>query len=98
MPKLTWKHEDNDDKLKLTVTSDKTPKTVRIWVADAASRDFRKSVWTEQAAKVSEKSATGEVDRPKTGWRTLFAECEFEQDGQSYYLSTQLRMVEAKSK
>jgi PhoPQ-activated pathogenicity-related protein len=98
MPKLTWKHEDAGDKLKISVTSDKTPKAVRVWVADATSRDFRKSVWTEQAAKLNEKTGVGEVDRPSTGWRTLFAECEFEQDGQSYYLSTQLRMVEAKSK
>lgn len=98
MPKMTWKHEDAGDKLKVSVTSDQTPKAVRVWVADATSRDFRKSVWVEQAAKVNEKTGVGEVDRPTSGWRTLFAECEFEKDGQSYYLSTQLRMVEAKAK
>ena len=43
-------------------------------------------------------SATGSVDRPADGWRTFFAELEYEKDGQPFYLSTQLRMTEAGKK
>jgi PhoPQ-activated pathogenicity-related protein len=96
MPKLTWKHDDAGDRLRLTVSSDRTPKFVRLWVADAATRDFRKSTWTERELKLDGKSAVGEVDRPTRGWRTIFGEYEFEDGGQTYYLSTQLRMTEAK--
>ena len=96
MPKLTWKHEDSGDKLKLTVSSDQTPKAVRVWTADAPTRDFRKATWAEKAAEAG--GTTFEVDRPVSGWRTFFAECEFDEDGLTYHLSTQLRMVEAGKK
>jgi PhoPQ-activated pathogenicity-related protein len=98
MPKLTWKHADEGDRLRLTVTSDPRPKAVRLWVADAKTRDFRRSLWEERPATLDRGTATGTVDRPSDGWRTFFAECEYEQDGQPFYLSTQLRMVEAGKK
>ena len=43
-------------------------------------------------------TAAGTVDRPTDGWRTFFAELEYEADGQPFYLSTQLRMAEAGKK
>jgi PhoPQ-activated pathogenicity-related protein len=95
MPKMTWKHGDDGDQMTLTVTCDPTPKAARLWVSDSASRDNRKSVWKEQAVKLDNGTVTGSVDKPKEGWRTFFAECEFERDGQTIYLSTQLRMFEA---
>jgi PhoPQ-activated pathogenicity-related protein len=98
MPKLTWKHEDAGDKLKISVTSDTAPKHVRVWTADAPTRDFRKAAWTEKPAALDKGTATAEVDRPTEGWRTFLAECEFEEDGLTYYLSTQLRMIEAGKK
>ena len=95
MPKLTWKHSDNGKQLTLTVTSDPVPKAARMWVADAPTRDFRKARWEEKAVQLNKGMATGAVDRPAEGWRTFFAEVEYEADGQPFYLSTQLRMVEA---
>jgi PhoPQ-activated pathogenicity-related protein len=41
MPKLTWKHTDDNGRMKLTVTCDPAPKAARLWVADAKTRDFR---------------------------------------------------------
>lgn len=98
MPKMTWKHTDDNNRMKLTVTCDPAPKAVRLWVADAKTRDFRKSRWEEKPARLAKGTATGEVERPTEGWRTFFAECEFEADGQPFYLSTQLRMAEAGKK
>jgi len=98
MPKVTWKHTDDNDRMKLTVTCDPAPKAVRLWVADAKTRDFRKSRWEEKPATLDKGTATGEVDRPTDGWRAFYAECEFEADGQPFYLSTQLRMAEAGKK
>lgn len=96
MPRVTWKHSDDGDRMMVSVTADPAPKGVRLWAADAKSRDFRKSRWDEKPATLNGGTATGTVDRPTEGWRTFFAECEFEADGQPFYLSTQLRMEEAK--
>jgi PhoPQ-activated pathogenicity-related protein len=98
MPKMTWTHTDDNDRMKLTVTCDPAPKAVRLWVADAKTRDFRKSRWEQKPATLDKGTAIGEVDRPTDGWRTFYAECEFEADGQPFYLSTQLRMAEAGKK
>jgi PhoPQ-activated pathogenicity-related protein len=98
MPKVSWKHADDGDRLNLTVTTDPAPKAVRLWVADAKTRDFRKARWEERPATLDGRTATGTVDRPAAGWRTFFAECEYEQDGRPFFLSTQLRMVEAGKK
>ena len=96
MPKLKWEHGADGDKLSLTVTSDREPKAARLWVADAPTRDFREAKWTESPAKLEKGTVTGVAETPKAGFRTLFAECEFEEDGLTYYLSTQLKMFQAR--
>jgi PhoPQ-activated pathogenicity-related protein len=98
MPKLTWKHGDADGRMTLAVTSDPAPRAARLWVADAATRDFRKSKWAEKPATLNGGTVKGEVEQPTEGWRAFFAECEYEQDGQTFFLSTQLRMAEAGKK
>jgi PhoPQ-activated pathogenicity-related protein len=87
MPKLTWKHMDEGNAV-LRVESDPKPKAVRYWVADAATRDFRKSKWHAHSAN--------EVAYPEKGFRALLGEVEYEIDGLTYTLSTQLRILEAK--
>jgi len=98
MPKMTWKHGDDGNKMTLQVTSDPAPKAARLWVANNPSRDFRKAKWNEQVATLDKGTVTGAVERPTEGWRTFFAECEYEKDGQTYFLSTQLRMAEGGKK
>ena len=98
MPKMSWKHGDDGNKMTIRVTSDPAPKAARIWVADNSTRDFRKARWNERPATLEKGTIAGEVEKPTEGWRTFFAECEYEEDGQKYYLSTQLRMAEARKK
>lgn len=98
MPKMNWLHGDEDNSLSVTVKSDQSPKAARVWVADSASRDFRKSKWTETELKLDKGFSKGLVEKPKSGWRSVFVEYEFERDGLRYYLSTQLRMFEAGKK
>lgn len=95
MPKLMWKHDDQGEAMRLAVTSSVAPKAARLWVADAPTRDFRKAKWKEEKATVEKGQIQATVAKPKEGWRTFFAECEFDVDGQSFFLSTQLRMCEA---
>jgi len=98
MPKVTWKHADDGDRMTLAVTCDAAPKAARLWVADAKTRDFRRSRWEEKAVTLDKGAVSGSVERPADGWRAFFAELEFEADGQPFYLSTQLRMAEAGKK
>jgi PhoPQ-activated pathogenicity-related protein len=98
MPKMSWKHGEEGNDLTLEVTCDPAPKAARLWVSDSATRDNRKSIWKEQEAKLNNRTVAGSVDKPREGWRTFFAECEFEKDGQTFFLSTQLRMFEAAKK
>jgi PhoPQ-activated pathogenicity-related protein len=95
MPKMSWKHDDADGKMKLTVTSDRPVKTARLWSADATTRDFRKSRWEDAPVKIDGTTIVAEVDKPKSGWRTFFVECEYNVFDQTMFLSTQLRMSEA---
>lgn len=91
MPKLTWACDEKDGACRLAVTAAK-PKAVRVWKAEAETRDFRKARWTEDAG------ATFPVDvtAPEKGFRAFYAEVAYEMDGLKFDLCTQLRILEAK--
>jgi PhoPQ-activated pathogenicity-related protein len=93
MPRLRWKHADVGGKHRVTVECRPEPKAARLWVAEAATRDFRRSVWKEHEAKVAKGTVTAEVSTPASGFRVFLVECEYELDGLRYCLSTQLRIV-----
>lgn len=98
MPQVAWKHDDGNGKLRLTVTADQAPNKARLWVAEAPTRDFRLATWREQPAIISGGKVTGEVSPPTTGCLAFFAELDYEIDGLSHHLSTQLRIAEAEKK
>jgi PhoPQ-activated pathogenicity-related protein len=94
MPQLTWKHDDANGKARLTVQCDPPPKNARLWVADAETRDFREKTWKEYPAGVDGGKVTATVAPPTAGYRVFYAELEYEVDGLTYYLSTQVRVLE----
>jgi PhoPQ-activated pathogenicity-related protein len=93
MPKLTWKHDDAGDKLRLTVRAAPKPLGARVWVADAKTRDFRQSTWVSRPAGANKGKVVAEIERPKKGYRAFYAELDYEIDGIKYHLSTQLRVA-----
>jgi PhoPQ-activated pathogenicity-related protein len=96
MPKLTWKHDNADGKARLTVQSDPMPKVARLWFADAGKRDFRKSTWEEAAATVGKDAIIGTIAVPTDGYRVFYGEMEYQIDGITFNLSTQVRVLEKK--
>jgi PhoPQ-activated pathogenicity-related protein len=96
LPRMTWKHEDVEGECRLTVTSDPPAKSARLWLADSATRDFRQSKWSEKVADRKQGVVSGSVGKPKEGYRVFLAECEYDFDGITCYLSSQVRIVEAK--
>jgi PhoPQ-activated pathogenicity-related protein len=96
MPKLAWVCDEQGGACKLALTSDLPAKAVRVWTADADTRDFRKAYWQVDGAKAPRLPADFGVTRPAAGYRSCFAECEYDLDGLTFTLSTQLRILEAK--
>jgi PhoPQ-activated pathogenicity-related protein len=96
MPKLSWKHDDADGKPRLTVQADPMPRKARLWVADADKRDFRKSTWKEHPATINKTSIVGAIEPPNGNYRVFYGELEYSLDGMTYYLSTQVRVLEKK--
>ncbi len=94
VPKLSWKHDDANGKARLTVEARPQPRAARLWVARAATRDFRLAQFQEQPLKVSSGTIVGEVPFPAEGHLSFFAELDYEIDGLKHQLSTQLRIVE----
>jgi PhoPQ-activated pathogenicity-related protein len=93
LPKLAWKHTRVGGKHRLRVASEPPAKAVRLWHADAPTRDFRKAVWSAAVVKQNKGVATGEIADPAGGCRVFYMECEYDQDGLVYHLSTQVRIV-----
>jgi PhoPQ-activated pathogenicity-related protein len=93
LPRLQWKHADDNGKYQLTVESTPPPRRGRLWVAQAPMRDFRKSRWTEQPALASDGTVHGEIAPPTEGYVAFYAELDYEIDGLPYHLSTQLRLA-----
>jgi PhoPQ-activated pathogenicity-related protein len=99
MPKVTWEHNNTEDgKLRLYVHTNPPPKTARLWVATSDNKDFRKSRWMEKEANITGagKLVVGVVPPPEKGCLALYGEVEYEIDGVTYSLSTQMRVCEKK--
>jgi PhoPQ-activated pathogenicity-related protein len=94
MPKLSWKHDDADGKLRVVVDSDVAPLRARLWVAQAPTRDFRKMTWQEHPAELKGQRVTGWVAPPAQGYLAFFAEVDFATNGVNQHFSTQIRVVE----
>ena len=92
MPGLSWVCNENEGICRLDLTSPLKTKSVRVWTADAPTRDFRKSRWMpNNGAKLP-----AVVTAPEKGYRAFYAETEYEIDHMTFSLCTQIRILEAK--
>ena len=92
LPKLSWKHDDDLGRLRLTVNSKPAPKAVRLLVAHSDDNDFRPDKW--EATEISpngDGTYVGHVDKPDSGHVAFYAEATYEFGPLSYGLSTQIR-------
>lgn len=92
LPNLSWKHDNDGDKLRLTVNSSPKPKAVKLWVAHSEDKDFRPAHWDAKPVEANGDGAfVAEVERPATGHVAFFAEADYEFGPLEYGLSTQMR-------
>jgi PhoPQ-activated pathogenicity-related protein len=94
MPVMDWECTEADGKCKLVVNSGAKPKGLRVWTAEAETRDFRKARWVEGPKPTSPVI----VESPGKGFRAFFAESEYELDGITFTLCTQVRILETRKK
>jgi PhoPQ-activated pathogenicity-related protein len=92
MPSLIWKHESINGKLRLTIDAAPAPIAARLWIAQAATTDFRTAQWREQEVSVGDSKIIGEVTPPEKGHLAFLGELDYEIDGLRYHFSTQVRM------
>lgn len=96
LPKLTWKHADKDGEPVLTVESDTPMKAARMWSTASTTRDFRKGEWKAVEIKDAGKGCMATCKCPTDGLKAFYAEAEYDLDGLTFSLSTQIRVLEAK--
>jgi PhoPQ-activated pathogenicity-related protein len=94
MPNLSWKHENVNGKLRLTIAATPGPVGARLWIAQTPTEDFRTAKWRQQAVTLSNGRVVGEVTPPDKGRLAFFGELDYEIDGLHYHLSTQMRMTD----
>ncbi|MDB5307788.1 MAG: PhoPQ-activated pathogenicity-related protein [Gemmataceae bacterium] len=87
---------ENDRPGVIEVESSMLPARGRIWRAYSETRDFRKARWESTDWKPGTDNPGGTCPRPAMGFAAFFAECDYEVDGLTFTLSTQIRILEAK--
>ncbi len=91
-PEVASRVETRDGKVSVRVRSTVKPDVVRLWTARAGDLDFRPVKWQSSEVAADGESFRAEVPAPDKGGLAVFAEAEFSQDGQKYFVSTPTRV------
>ena len=96
MPQVSWFFaRPADGPMRLTVASSPPPKLAKVWTALAEKRDFRDSPW-ESVPMAADARMTADIPQPGKGRVAAFADLEYEIDGLTYHLATQIGQHAAK--
>jgi PhoPQ-activated pathogenicity-related protein len=98
LPKLGWTWTESPEGVRLDVTSEPSPKSVAFWTAESGSKDFRESPWTAGPLAPGADRMSHTVARDGEKFRVVLGDLAYEIDGIEYHLSTQIRIVDPKSK
>jgi PhoPQ-activated pathogenicity-related protein len=92
LPDLSWKHDDDGNRMRLVVTSEQAPKAVRLWVVHSEDKDFRPDRWQAKQVSADDKGQyVAYVEKPTSGHIAFFAEATFTFNTLDFGLSTQMR-------
>ncbi len=94
-PTFDWKIADAQNGETLTVTHNDPPIIVRLWSADAPTRDFRQAVWTSREIEhTGDHAYEAVVESPATGFRAYYAEMVYEVEPEvTMGLCTEMRVL-----
>ncbi len=95
LPEMSWELTARGSS-ELTVNVDRPAKSIRLWTADSADRDFRNDRWTsrELAIQKGGSRVSAVIDPPASGYRAYLIETLLTAStGHEYKLSTEARVV-----
>jgi PhoPQ-activated pathogenicity-related protein len=95
LPQLQWNFEEQPQALSLSISSDRTPDRVRVWLAEASTRDFRDSKWRSADAQKNGAGWKFTLDIPENGYAAAFGEAVYGSGPFPLFLSTNVRIVHA---
>jgi PhoPQ-activated pathogenicity-related protein len=98
LPKLDGTAEESAEGLTLQVTANPAPKSISFWTAESDSKDFRDAPWTQSPVEAGADRMTHRVGRDEARFRVVLGDLAYEIDGIEYHLSTQIRIVDPRSK
>ena len=88
LPEHSWKIENGNNRLKLTMTATPSPSTVRFWSARSDDLDFRDDNWESSELFRNKTEWIGETDVRASGHVAVFGELEFDMDGHAWSMTT----------
>jgi PhoPQ-activated pathogenicity-related protein len=98
LPRLSWKYQNGEGRLRLSIASDKKPKEVQAWIASSPTRDFRNAQWNSHPAEANGEGYVYHLPLPDGGFSAIFGEAIFDNgEAPSLYLSTNVRIVSPQS-
>lgn len=94
-PGFTWKTTRQKDGATLSIAVQDKPHQVQLWLADAPTRDFRDSKWSQRPAGAeADGSYDLRIETPEQGFRAFHARLEYVGKlGKPYALSTNVEVL-----
>jgi PhoPQ-activated pathogenicity-related protein len=92
-PRLSWEFEQKGGAVRLSISSDMQPSEVNIWVASSETRDFRRATWHKREATLQASTYVFEKSLPEEGYAAFFGEIVYQEKGQRFFLSTNVRIL-----
>lgn len=79
LPQLAWEYETQPEGLKLSLSTDVQPTSVRVWQAHSATRDFRDARWISRELTATQGAGEFEFAHawPAEGFSACFGEFQF---------------------
>lgn len=88
LPEIQWQSRQAKDASSLTVQTGIAPHAVRLWRAEADTRDFRDAKWASEPVSGRGEQYTIYLPAPSKAYAASFAEVEYRINGLPLYLST----------
>jgi len=92
-PDMTWKYEEAEGNVKLTISALPRPSEARVWVVHSPSLDFRDQKWESTPMQAEGDAFSLSLPKPHDDNMAVFGEADFDMGGRGYTLSTQVRIV-----
>jgi len=89
-PKFSWECQQNGNSIEFSILPDPKvkPESVFVWTATSKTRDFRDVTWQKAVPILNDSKYVYKVRKPDEGYFALFGETDYQQNGKSFSLST----------